>query len=35
VVEYDEAEKRLIEQTYNKRGQLVGETRYVYEYYED
>ena len=34
VVEYDEVGKRLTEQTYNKLGQLVSETRYEYEYYE-
>lgn len=35
VVEYDEAENRLTEQTYNKLGQLVSETRYAYEYHGD
>jgi YD repeat-containing protein len=32
-VEYDEANSVLTERTYNKLGQLVSETRYVYEYY--
>ena len=35
VVEYDEAASVLTEQTYNKLGQLVSETRYEYEYYDD
>lgn len=35
VVEYDESDSVLTERTYNKLGQLVSETRYVYEYYGD
>ncbi|MCK4511092.1 hypothetical protein KAW64_05095 [bacterium] len=34
-VEYDEEGKRVIERTYNKLGELVSETRYVYEFYSD
>jgi len=32
-IEYDESGNRVVERTYNKLGQLVGERRYVYEYH--
>lgn len=34
-VEYDEDSKRLTERTYNKLGEIVSETRYEYEFYDE